>query len=293
MNPVPYDFTKPRRLPADWLHRLARWHETARALAHRAWAKQLPVPITVSLGELDTVYAQKGLAGLPTNVLGYRVLIAGNKLPTFLVMPRLLMLRIVGMLLGESEAATEDRELTLVEENLADYFLVDFWLPYFRESWPGPSLVPWQLGERETNPQGSRFFAPRDELVTLPWQLKGPWGETDCLWFFHKQGILDALGDGQVAPQPSLDDKTAVARKQALVSSLPVQLEFVLGTTEVRLSELSRLQVGDVIMLDQRHDEGVIAGAGTHSLFRGRAGRVGSWKAFQIDERITRGEGQN
>jgi flagellar motor switch protein FliM len=291
MNVTSYDFKKPRRLPTEWLHRLTRWHQAACALANCAWAKQLPAGITVSIGALDTVYAQKGLSSLPTNVIGYRVLIAGGKLPSLLVLPRLLILQLVGILLGDAGTATEDRELTLVEENLADYFLVQLWLPFFRESWPGPALVSWELGEREANPQGSRFFAADDVLLTLPWQLHGPWGVSECAWYFQKSGILETLGNGQTPLQETLDDKTAATRKQALVNSLPLQLEFVLGTTEVRLSELSRLQVGDVIMLDQRHDDGVIAGTGTHHLFRGRAGRVGSWKAFQIDGQVNRGEG--
>ena len=283
MNVTPYDFKKPVRLPVEWLHRLSGWHQTACTLANRAWAKQLLTPITVSLGPLDTIYAQEGLSKLPTTVVGYRVMIAGGKLPTFLVLPRLLALQLVGMLLGDDSAVTDDRELTLVEDNLADYFLVHLWLPFFRESWPGPSLVPWELQEREANPQGSRYFASGDVLVTMPWQLHGPWGVSECSWFFQKKGILETLGEGQTPLVEPLDDKTAAARKQALVGTLPLRLEFVLGTTEVKLSELSRLQVGDVVLLDQRHDEGVTAGSGSQHLFRGRVGRVGSWKAFQIE----------
>ncbi len=290
MNAVPYDFSKPRRLPADWLHRLARWHQAACALANRAWAKQLPAPTNVSIGALDTVYAQKGLSSLTANMIGYRVLIAGGKLPSLLIVPRLLILQLVAMLLGDAGAASEDRELTLVEDNLADYFLAQLWLPFFRESWPGANLVSWELGEREANPQGSRFFAASDVLLTLPWQLHGPWGVTECLWYFQKKGIIETLGDGQTLIPQTLDDQAAALRKHALVNNLPLQLEFVLGTTHVKLSELSRLQVGDVIMLDQRPEEGVVAGAGKHHLFRGRAGRVGSWKAFQVNQRIAKDE---
>ena len=63
---------------------------------------------------------------------------------------------------------------------------------------------------------------------------------------------------------------------------MPVVLELVLGTAELKLSQLSGLQVGDVVLLDQRDQGGIIARAGGLDLFRGRAGRTGSWKAFQI-----------
>jgi flagellar motor switch protein FliM len=282
---APYDFRKPVRLSTEWQHQLAGWYTSAAALATRAWAKEL-ASLKVSVGPLDMVYAQDGLAGLAATALGYRVLIADGRLPSFLALPRLLILQLIGVMLGDNPAAAADRELTLVEENLADYFLVHLWLPFFRESWPGAGQASWELKERETNPQASRFFAPRDSLVVLPWQIHGPWGATDGLWFFQKSGILETLGDGRTSLQASIDDKTAAVRKQALVNNLSVRVEFTLGTAELNLSQLSRLQVGDLLLLDQRNEEGVSAAAGGQILFRGRVGRVGSWKAFRIDSFI-------
>jgi flagellar motor switch protein FliM len=279
---APYDFRKPVRLPVEWQHQLAGWYTSAAALATRAWVKEL-ASLKVSVGAIDAAYAQDGLAALPACTLGYRVLIADGRLPTFLVLPRLLILQLISIMLGDNPAVAADRELTLVEENLADYFLVHLWLPFFRESWPGAGLVSWELKEREANPQSSRFFAPRDSLVVLPWQIHGPWGATDGWWFFQKAGILETLGDGRAPTQVPSDDKTATVRKQALVGNLPVRMEFVLGTTELNLSQLSGLQVGDLLLLDQRHEEGVSAAAGGQTLFRGRVGRIGSRKAFRID----------
>jgi flagellar motor switch protein FliM len=286
MNAIPYDFRKPARMPVEWHQRLGAWFQSAAVQANRDWSKQLATPLEVSVSALDTDYAREGLARLPANTLAYRVMIAGGQVPTFLVLPRLLIFQIIAVLLGDDAAACSDRELTLVEDNLADYFLVNLWLPYFRESWPGAQLVSWELGERETNPQASRFYKPAEVLLTLPWQLKGPWGTTEGLWFFPKKGLLAALADAAAPPPAPPDEKIIAARRQALVGNLPVLVEFELGTIELKLSQLSRLQVGDVVLLDQRGDEGVCAGAGNQKLFRGRVGRVGSWKAFRIEALI-------
>jgi flagellar motor switch protein FliM len=283
MNAIPYDFTKPVRMAADWQNRLTGWYQSASALANRTWAKQLSTPIEVSLGALDVTYAQQGLGKLPTTVIGYRVVIAAGRLPTLLVFPRILLLQLVGVLLGDDVSATTDREMTLVEENLADYFLVQLWLPFFRESWPGAKVVPWELQEREANPQSSRFFSADEVLLTLPWQMRGPWGVAEGLWFFQKKGILETLADEKDPSQGPIDEKTATQRKHALVTSLPVRVDFVLGTTELKLSQLASLQVGDVVLLDQRHDEGISASAGSQKLFGGRVGRIGSWKAFRVE----------
>jgi flagellar motor switch protein FliM len=281
MTAVPYDFRKPVRLPPEWQQRLSAWYQSAVTLANRAWPKQLG-PVEVALGAAQTTFAQASLASLPAAAVGYRVLIADGRLPTFLVMPRLLYLQLIGVMLGDS-AASSDRELTLVEENLAEYFLTNFWLPFFRESWPGASPVKWELSDRETDPQASRFFGARDVLVTLPWQIRGAWGVSDGVWLFLKKGLFDTLGDGAASSPAVIDDKTAALRKQALVQTLPVRLDFVLGTAELKLSQLSSLAVGDVLLLDQRDQDGVRADVGSQHLFSGRVGRVGSRKAFRIE----------
>jgi flagellar motor switch protein FliM len=283
MSATPYDFRKPVRLAPEWQNRLTGWQQSAAVQANRTWAKQLPTPLEVALASLDVAYAKEGLAQLSPSDIGYRVMIAGGKLPSLLVLPRTLLLHIISAMLGDNNASPSDRELTLVEENLADYFLVHLWLPFFREAWPSAQLVSWELQERDANPQCSRLFDGAEVLVAASWKMRGPWGEADFWWFFQKKGILHTLaGTSQAAPAP-LDDKTAAARKEALVGILPMLVQVVLGTTELKLSQLSQLQVGDVILLDQRNEEGIVASSGGQPLFRGRAGRIGSWKAFRID----------
>ena len=278
-----HDFTKPTRLPTDWQYRLSAWCKVALGLASKAWAKELPVPLEASVERLDVDYAQVALSRLAEGSLGYRVKIGGDKLATLLVMPRTLVVSIVGALLGDAQTSeTAARELTPVEENLADYFLADHWLKYFRESWPATAL-PWMLEARDANPQCSRLFTSADTLVTLHWRIQGPWGATPGVWFFPKRSLIEALGVVDASIPPAIPEAQVAARRQAIVSSLPITLEIVLGDAELKLSQLSRLQVGDVVLLDRRTDEGATARAGGVDLFHGQLGRVGSWKALRID----------
>ena len=288
MNLIPHDFTKPPRLPAAWHDRLTKWGRVALGLASKAWAKQLPIPLDARLGTLEVAYAAQALAQLPDPALAYRVMVTQSKVPTLLVMPRNLMLKLVGALVGEAGTTTDkadpaasDRELTLIEENLADYFLADCWLAFFRAAWPGDPGT-WVLEEREPNPQCSRTFPRGEALLTLQWTIVGPWGESNGVWLFPKKKLLVALGDAADAvPEPNAE-ATSAARRDAVVQALPLVLQIVLGTTQVELSQLSRLQVGDVLRLDHGSDDGTVARIGNHNLFRGQAGRNGARKAFQI-----------
>jgi flagellar motor switch protein FliM len=283
MNPVPHDFTKPGRLANAWQQLLLRWFDQAFGSANKAWAKQLPFKVEAALLDLDVCYAQKGLATLPEGSLGYRVLVADRRVPSYLALPRLTLLKLIGAMLGDSESASADREMTLIEENLADYFLVHYWLPFFRETWPGVEPVSWELQARESNPQCSRVFAPHDILIVLNWQIRGPWGESHGAWFFQKKALLEALGDTTGSAPELIPAPIIAARRETIVSNLPIVVEVVLGSAKLNLSQLSHLQAGDVLLLDQQSDEAITARAGGKDLFHGKVGRLGSRKAFQID----------
>jgi flagellar motor switch protein FliM len=284
MTSTPHDFTKPTRMSAEWHQRLSAWCKVAVAQANKSSIKNLTTPVEASIEKIDVCYARTVLARVPDEMLAYRIKI-GERVASVMVLPRLLMLNLVGVLLGDTAAATGDRELTLIEEKLGDFFLLNHWLSFFRETWPGAAPLAWVFDERVANLQCTRMFAAEEVLVALDWHLSGPWGKTAGAWYFPKKGLLDAVGNPS-ATQESVPEVQLAIRREAIVYQLPVQVEVVLGSAELRLSELSSLQVGDVVLLDQRAADGVLARVGGQDVFRGQAGKLGSWKAFQVQTNV-------
>ena len=139
------------------------------------------------------------------------------------------------------------------------------------------------LDGRETNLACSRLYADAEVLLAMNWQMRGAWGETAGVWFFPKKRLIDLLGNQGASGPESIPEGQVAARREAILQQLPVSVEVVLGSAELKLSELSSLQIGDVVLLDQRTTEGVVARVGGQNLFRGLAGRLGSWKAFQVE----------
>jgi flagellar motor switch protein FliM len=281
---TPHDFTKPTRLSADWRQRLSAWCKIAVSLANKASIRNLATPVEGLIQNLDVGYAKKVLGRVPDEMLAYRVRI-GDRVQSILLLPRHLMLNLVGILLGETTAVASDRDLTLIEEKLADFYLLNHWLTFFRETWPGTAPLAWVLDERVPNLQASRMLQPEEVLVGIDFQLSGPWGKTAGAWYFAKKSLLDALGNAHHAADVVPEVQVAI-RREAIVYQLPVQLEIVLGSAELRLTDLSSLQVGDVVLLDQRAADGVLARVGGQDVFRGQAGRLGSWKAFQVQANV-------
>jgi flagellar motor switch protein FliM len=286
MNVTLHDFTRPVPLTAAWEERLNGWTRAATVLANKTWAKQLPIPLQISVAPLNLWYAEQAVGRLPEPCLAYRVKVAESHVPTLLALPPRLMLNLVGVLLGEDAPADSDRDLTLIEENLGDYFLTDYWLSAFRATWPGPKSATWILDGREANPRAGRASSPGDALIAFDWQITGPWGEAGGVWLIPKPELLQALGDSESAGKPAISETLAAARRQTLVQALPLPVQVVLGTAELSLAQLAQLQVGDLLMLDPPGVDTAVARVGGRDFFRGKVGRQGSSKAIQIQSLI-------
>jgi flagellar motor switch protein FliM len=282
MDATRYDFTKPSCLPAETQQRVTHWLNAAVPFINKHWMKQLPVTLEASFVSQEYCYAGDVLKNLPDGMIGYGVMGAGERLASLLVLPRMLLLRLVGAMLADKSAEMPDRELTPIDESLAEYFLAQNWLPAFRESWPGTERVTWILHPRDLNPQTSRLFNPADALIATEFQVRGAWGEVNLRWLFAKKGLNDVLGSGPGQPE-SLSASALQARREAAVHNLPMTLEVMLGSANVSLAQLAQLQAGDVILLDQPAAEHVLVRSGGQKLFRARPGRAGTRKALRIE----------
>ncbi len=284
MTVTAYNFAKPAQLSGEGNQRLLGWFRTAFALAGKAWAKEFPYALQAGERDLDTRRCGDVLARLGDGTVGFRIVIAGNRLPTLLLLPRPLLLALVGGLLGESaEQLPADRELTAVEQSLAEYFLQTLWLPFFKDAWPGAVQAIWEWPQPEPNLACSRLIAADEPVVVFSWSLTGPFGAAPCTWLFHRKGLAELIGHGEAEAAPA---EPAGTRVEALVRNLPIDLVVVLGSADVCLSQLAHLQVGDVILLNQRVGEPLTARVNDEPKFRGWAGRSGSGTAFRIDSVI-------
>lgn len=276
-----HNFAKPPRLVGDWNQRLTGWFQAALHLAVKAWPREIPFAMEARVAELDTFRFTDALARLSDGQVGYRILIAGNRLPTLLVVPRPLLLALVGGLLGETgQRLPDDRELTPVEQSLAEYFLQNLWVPFFKETWPATVQVIWEWPQLEPNPQCSRLLPADASVVVFTCTMQGPFGEQTCSWLFPKKGLAELLGAAE-PDAPAAD--AAAARVEALVRNLPMDFVVVLGQVEISLAQLAELQVGDVILLNQRVGDPLSAVVGDEPKFLGWAGRSGSSTAFRIE----------
>ncbi|HEX3314676.1 MAG TPA: FliM/FliN family flagellar motor switch protein, partial [Gemmataceae bacterium] len=273
MTPTPHNFAGPVKLPAAWQSRLGRWFRSALALADRSCAKELAFPVTSEFKAVEQVDPGELLARLANGAVGFRLLVGSDQFPSILVFPRPLLLALNGGFLGDiPETMPTDRDLTVVEQSLTEHFLIAHWLPGFKTTWLGPSHAYFQQGPAEPLAQSGRVLAADKEAVAFSWTVSGPFGESTAHWMFRRKNFSAPFGLEDEAVAPASES----VPMESLVHGLPVELIVDLGSIELPLSRLSQLQVGDVIMLNRRIDEPIVAQVGDTPKFLGWAGRAGS-----------------
>lgn len=274
-------FARPERLAPHWQDKLQGWGKSALALAAKAWPKSIPFPLAASVQGVETAKTEEALKRLPEASLGYRIHLGADKIPSLWTAERSLVLSLIAGLLGESDAgAKPDRDLTMVEESLADYFVQSNWTPFFKESWPSLEETTWEVGPSEANPQVTRLFAPGERLIVFAFEFEGAFGKKQARWLFPQKPLMGMLD----REEPALERATANVGVQleALVRNLPLDVTVILGNVEVPLAQLADLRRGDVILLEQRVSEPLTAFLGDRPFFRGWPTRAGSHQSFLV-----------
>ncbi len=289
MTIAAYDFCKPGRLAGNRENRLSGWLRLACALATRTWARHLPFKAEWTFHAPDTKRGQEALSRLTETAVAHRLALAGGKVISLLAMPRRLVLAVTSGLVGDiGTALPEDRELTPIEESLFEYFVNSHLLPSLNETWPGAEPVNLELRGTEPNPRWTRLFPADTPLVTCTFLLSGPFGVEEWFWFMPREGLLVLLDQPASMPVDEADAAAVKQRLEARVQDLPVPITVSLGSVEVRLSQLSALRVGDLIVLDQRVSEPLTARMAEENKYRVWPGRIGSRQAFKIESHMNR-----
>jgi flagellar motor switch protein FliM len=278
-----HNFNKLSKLPSELERRLLEWFEVAMAMAAKKWAKVMPFELVMVSGPIDTVRPADALAQLLENPVAYRIALHPDQVTLFITSRPLVQAVVAGLLGDTTGKSGTDRELTVVDEALFNYFLQDMVLAALQESWLGDEPLALHLEQLEPNPRRTRAFADVDKLVSSTFMLCGPFGEQNCQWLVPFKAIVALLGEAAPANGPAtLRLPAPSSHMKHMVHNVPVELAVSLGTAELSLVQLARLAVGDMVILDQRVTEPLEASVGGNRKYRGWAGRIGSTQAFQI-----------
>ena len=277
MSDEAYDFRKPGRLPEDVAHLLASWQRQMRSALELRWTRHLPfsfqfVVLPPSLrraGELPSRYQQE--------IIIQRVDLGGGA--TALVIPRPVALALVSSMLGDvPEELPEDRVLTDIEKNLAELLMREV-QSALEESQPLRRALTFAARGEHGFKEMHREFPEAEPAVVASLEMEFPFGKHTLDWILSQAATLEiAVGASE---HDDMDQTTS--ELEEVVRSVPIEVVVQLGQTKLHVAALAELRVGDVVVLDQRLTDPMIAKVGGCPKFSGWPGRAGSKQAFQIE----------
>jgi flagellar motor switch protein FliM len=285
MNIQQHQFGKPAKLAEDLDARLVTWFKAATALAPGFWDKVLPMQVTLQLTGSTLATPAAALASLPSPCVACRVMMESDS-TSLIAFPRPLVLALVAGLLGDSTTdPITDRELTSVEEDLCSYFLQDVFLAPLREAWPGLGGMELDFDQWEPYPQWTKIFTGVELLIVCKMLIRGPFGEEKVHWLVPQKAIASLSFEEELkeAKAQAKDAKHPCPQLEDVVRELPVEITVQLGKADIALDQLANLRVGDLLILNQPISEPLTALVEGEKNLYAWAGRVGSWKAVQLD----------
>jgi flagellar motor switch protein FliM len=271
------DFRKPGRVSEDIGHMLSAWQQRMREALEIRWARCISCELKISPVSPAPLTGEE-LRQLGESSIAYRVDVAAR--PTLVVMPRVLALGLVGEVLGDSAAeAPDDRPLTDIEATCLD-FLIDELRAVLQDS---QNFSP----PRELNGRGQvqlkelhKEFPKNVTNTDVGLSIVLPHGLHTLRWILPQDVTLEMVA--AAATQNSANDKSRLELERHVLRAAG-ELVVRLGKARVQLAKLANLKPGDIIKLDQRIDDPLVAELGGQKLFRGWGGRIGKQQVFQID----------
>jgi flagellar motor switch protein FliM len=281
MTPVAFDFRKPP--PGELGRQATGWLVATCRRTVGPWSRLLPYPASLAVGHIEVVGAAAGLAALPEDATAIPLTTGDPADGTaLLVFRRPLLLALLAGLVGEKPATLpEDREASELELSLIGYLVRELFLDPLERAWPAlgpPNFTPGPA----TAPRLAWAGGPADLILFATLDANTPFGDHPIYLLLSRTGLGAKLAAADIRPLPPPPPAPA-AHIEALVREMAVDLTVLLGTADLSMQDIGRLQAGDVVVLRQKVDEpldGLLAGA---RKFRVWPGVVGDRAAVVID----------
>ncbi|MEW6661751.1 MAG: flagellar motor switch protein FliM [Bacillota bacterium] len=249
-----YDFRRPNKFSQDHLRTLSFIHENFARMISNFLSAFLRTSVQVKVASVDQVTYEDFVVSLPTPTL--LTVYTMHPLPGKAVMETnpAFTFPIIDLLFGGSgEMPRKLRELTEIEINVLRNLNARL-LEHMNYAWSDIFSVSPKLEGTETNPQLTQIISPNETVAVL--SLTTSVGKSQglvnlCLPFLTLEPVISKLSARHWF-SASENNKNADHSRQieTLLGAAGVCLTLIGGQTSLTVRDFLRLQVGDVVPLD-------------------------------------------
>ena len=273
-----YDFRNHSRAPVQIESQLLDWQSRSSRLISQKWQNlcgvrpdwKFPIP---KIEECRTTQ-------LPQHAVVYEVHVNDNAPPTLLTIPGEFGIAIVKTTLGQVvEELEEVRSVTQIEIALLEMFARET-IDAISTSGSGAGFPSCVLGEHIEHPDLVRIYPNESKLIALQFETEFSFGTGLLKWIWPESLADDLFFDDEFAPAEAMHAKDL----RNLAMRMRVQLHVQLGTIHLEISDLSKLNIGDILTLDQAIDEPLSVRLSNQTIMRAWPTRTGSFQSMQVEE---------
>ena len=274
-----YDFRKPHRLADDIEHILSKWQaRVGTAIADRL-ALHFGINTEWDAQDLESSRSVDLASGLDKPFLAFSILLEEDlEVMWFLLSRRLVVTFVEGMFGDAPEEMPADRLLTDVENSLVEIVIQEVQKALV-EAQPCAQPKPCPLQGEKRIRELTRTFPEQEQITVARFQVSTSCGQGEAIWILSQAAVLSFAAHVSECRIATRADDGEMANT---IRQIPLEVVVGLGRASIHVAELVNLQVGDIVVLNQRVTDPLYADVAGTTKFRGWPGRLGTRQAFQI-----------
>ncbi len=286
------DFRRPTKFARELVRRLEHAHESFCRTASSALSAELRTSFEMSVAGSEQLPYGTAMAATHHDSLLCVLDVSPLETEVALIVEMPLALRLVDRLLGGGGKPREGSAETLTDlEIVILRRAITSLVEPLSATWLDLADVHFSIGSIQTSPMTFQLVPPSEPVLMLHLETRidgliAPL--VLCIPYRSVEPIVGKLEhrhyDGH-----DLIDPTAAGKVREAISGVDVELRAEDGATDMHVSEVLQIKVGDVIRLRRPAAKGVIVYAGDVPTYVADAGRNGNKRALKVRGQWERG----
>jgi flagellar motor switch protein FliM len=281
-----YDFRRPNKFSQEHLRTLSLIHDNFARMISNFLSAFLRTSVQIKVASLDQVTYEDFVVSLPAPTL--LTVYTMHPLPGKAVMETnpAFVFPIIDLLFGGAgEIPRKLRELTEIEVSVLRNLNIRL-LEHFSFAWSDILSVSPKLEGTETNPQLTQIISPNETVAVL--SLTASVGKSQglinlCLPFLTLEPVIPKLSTRiWLSAADNSRNPDHLRQMEVLLGSAKVWLTLIGGQTSLTVRDFLRLQVGDVIPLDNIIGNDLELEIGGKPKYKVQPGLAGQKMAVQV-----------
>ncbi|WP_423189126.1 flagellar motor switch protein FliM [Alkalibacterium sp. f15] len=285
----PYDFRRPVRLSKEYLSTITMVFEDFSKLASNLLSTQLRRPVETKIAAIEQVSFDEFVHSVPSfTLMGVFQSKPLNGLQILEINPQF-SLQMIELLCGYTDISTEevlaskatftDIEMAILEDVMKSL------LHSFETAWKDIKEIDVTLEHTETKPQLLQTMSPNEPviLVTLSVSLENQRTYINmCIPYIFFEDILDKLSFKNWFHSGKEFDASERGQLASSLNRVPVDIEVLLGESQMNVSDFLGMEEGDIIQLDHKTSRPLTMNVENKPYFKVKPGRLENKLAVEI-----------